>query len=150
MAKTKYKVDLSDSDITYLNNIINGGKSSERAVMRAKILLASDVAHTEKKSIRILAQELGASEVTIKTVRSEFATLGLEKAVFFKPRELKTYNSKVNEELTEKILRLSKEQPPEGHKKWSMRLLCSEAEKRGIVESISTTSIIKILGSKDK
>ena len=150
MAKTKYVVELSDDERVYLNGVIEDSNSSERNIMRAKILLASDVNHEAKKSIRILAEELGTSEVTIKTVRNEFATLGLEKALFFKTRELKTYNSKVNEELSEKIIALSKETPPEGHKKWSLRLLCSEAVKRGIVDKISTTSITRILESENK
>lgn len=150
MAKTKYVVELTEEERKYLDTIINDSGSSERNVMRARILLASDVNYSEKRSIRILAEELGTSEVTIKTVRNEFATLGLEKALFFKTRELKTYNSKVNEELSQKILALSKEAPPEGHKKWSLRLLCSEAEKRGIVDSISTSSIKRILESENK
>ena len=87
MAKTKYVVELSDDERVYLNGVIEDSNSSERNIMRARILLASDVNHEVKKSIRILAEELGTSEVTIKTVRNEFATLGLEKALFFKTRK---------------------------------------------------------------
>ena len=150
MAKTKYVVELTDDQVEYLNKVITDSNSSERNIMRARILLESDVNRNAKKSIRILAEELGTTQVTIKTVRNEFATLGLEKALFFKTRDLQTYNSKVNDELTEKILKLSKETPPEGHKRWSLRLLCSEAVKRGLVDNISTTSITKILESENK
>ncbi len=73
MAKTKYYAELSESERSLLTKILCEGKVPDRTLMRSKILLMSGAAQKEKVSIRELAERLGTTETTIKTVRTEYA-----------------------------------------------------------------------------
>ena len=50
MAKTKYYIELDDFERAVLTRIVCEQKESERTIMRAKILLMSDVTQPEKLS----------------------------------------------------------------------------------------------------
>ena len=140
MAKTKYIVELNETQRNLLTKIVCEANESERTIMRARILLMSDVSSAEKVSIRELAERLESTETTIKTVRTAFATEGFETALYRRERP-----RKITPEMEEAIIRLAGSQPPAGHKKWSSRLICEEAEKRGIVDHIVSSTVCKIL-----
>mgnify|MGYP002626245483 CR=1 FL=1 len=149
MAKTKYYTELSESERGLLTKILCEGNVSDRTLMRAKILLMSDSAQKEKVSIRELAERLGTTETTIKTVRTEYATNGLEAALYRKKRVVteahKPYKRKINDDVIQKILALAASVPPKGHRRWSAQLLCDAAMEKGIVEHIGLTTMCQIL-----
>lgn len=150
MAKTKYVISLSDQEISRLNEIIQSNDTPERAVLRAKILLMSDKAINAKMSVVELAEKLKTTHTTIQTVRTEYATDGLEAAVFRKQRTPGVINKRINDEVIEQILRMAEEEPPEGKKRWSVRLLCNESVKRGIVDHIAPSTMSVLLNQADK
>ena len=149
MAKTKYYAELSESERSLLTRILCEGKVPDRTLMRAKILLMSDAAQKEKVSIRELAERLGTTETTIKTVRTEYATNGLEAAIYRKKRVVteayKPYKRRINDDVIQKILTLAASTPPKGHRRWSAQLLCDVAMEKGIVEHIGPTTMCQIL-----
>ena len=140
MAKTKYVVELNDVQRNILTKLVCEEKESDRTVMRARILLMSDASQPEKLSIRELAERLGTTETTIKTVRTEFSAEGFETALYRRERP-----RKITPEMEQAIIDLAESKPPEGHKKWSSRLICEEAERRGIVDHIVSSTVCKIL-----
>ena len=140
MAKTKYVVALNDVQRNILTKLVCEEKESDRTIMRARILLMSDVSQPEKLSIRELAERLGTTETTIKTVRTEFDVEGFETALYRRERP-----RKITPEMAQAIIELAESKPPEGHKKWSSRLICEEAERRGIVDHIVSSTVCKIL-----
>ena len=150
MAKTKYVISLSDQEYTRLNEIIQSKETPERAVLRAKILLMSDKERNEKMSVVELAEKLHTTHTTIQTVRTEYATYGLEAAVFRKRRTPGFINKRINDEVVEQILKLAEEVPPEGKKRWSVRLLCEESVKRGIVDHIAPSTMSGLLNQASK
>lgn len=105
-----------------LTKLICESQESYRTIMRARILLMSDTVQVEKQSIRELAEKLGTTETTIKTVRMEYVTQGLDAALYRKERP-----KKVTPEIEQAIIKLAASEPPAGHKKWSSRLLCEVA-----------------------
>ena len=133
MAKTKYHIELTDSERSLLTRIVCEGKESERTIMRARILLMSEETQPEKVSIKKLADML------------EYAKGGVEAAVYRKQRTSSKYNSKITEEIAQEIREIAASTPPEGKKKWSSRMICAEAEKRGIVNHIVSSTVCKIL-----
>ncbi len=154
MAKTKYYIQLSEEERTLLTKIVCEQRESERTVMRAKILLMSDVTQPEKLSIKKLADILGTTDTTISTVRNEYATGGCEAAVYRKPRVVpnkydhkpyKPYKRRIDDKAVRQIRDLADSQPPEGHKKWSTRLLCKIAVEKGLVSHIAPVTAGKIL-----
>lgn len=145
MAKTKYHIELTDSERSLLTRIVCEEKESERTRMRARILLMSEETQPEKVSIKKLADMLGTTDTTIQTVRTEYAKGGVEAAVYRKQRTSSKYNSKITDEIARQIREIAASTPPEGKKKWSSRMICVEAEKRGIVDHIVSSTVCKIL-----
>ena len=162
MAKTKYYIQLSEQERALLIKIVCEKKESERTIMRAKILLMSEAIQPEKLSIRKLAELFKTTDTTIQTVRTEFARDGLQAAVYRKPRTVaasspedkrvrkpsKPYKRRIDDKSVRQIRALAEEQPPEGHKKWSTRLICKEAVERGIVAHIAPVTVCKILNGE--
>lgn len=149
MAKTKYYIELSDSERNLLTKIVCEEKESERTIMRARILLMSEATQPEKLSIKKLAEILGTTDTTIQTVRTAYATDGLEAAIYRKQRTCTGYNSKITDNVVRQIKELVASTPPEGKKRWSSRMLCEEAEKRGIVDHIVSSTMCKILREEE-
>ena len=158
MAKTKYYIHLSNDERSLLTKIACEGKESTRTIMRAKILLMSDATQPEKLSIKKLAERLGTTDTTIQTVRTEYATAGLQAAVYRKERvvtekenhrKYKPYRRTISDEVVQQVKALASSPPPEGKKKWNNRLLSQIAIERGIVDYISDNTVRKILKGEE-
>ena len=145
VAKTKYYINLTTEERDLLMRIVCEAKESERTIMRARILLMSEAAQAEKTSIKKLADTLGTTDTTIQTVRTEYAKEGLEAALYRKKRNYTPYKKRINDDVIRQIKELAASPPPEGRKRWSTRLLCVEAEKRGIVEHIVSSTMSRVL-----
>ena len=61
-------------------------------------LLMSETAQSEKMSIKKLAELLGTTDTTIQTVRTQYATEGIEAALYRKKRTCTKYNKRINDE----------------------------------------------------
>ena len=149
MARTKYYIRLSDAERNLLTQIVCEGTEPAKIIMRAKILLMSDTAQQKKYTLTALAEQLGTTDTTIQTVRTEYATLGLEATLRGKRSKPRGHYSRFNQEAVKALKDLAKEEPPKGHKKWSSRLLCEEAVRRGIVDSITPTTMLRIIGEDE-
>ncbi len=149
MAKTKYFIKLSDAERDLLTQIVCEGTEPDKNIMRARILLMSDTSQSKKYSLTALAKLLGTTDTTIQTVRTEYATLGLETTLQGKRNKPRGHYSRFNQDAVKALKELAKEEPPMGHKKWSSRLLCEEAVKRGIVDSITPTTMLRIIGEEE-
>ena len=144
MAKIKYVIKLSDSQRKQLDAITNDGKSSQKEKIRAQILLLSDTSQNSKKTVLAIADELNTTHTTIQSVKEEFVEKGID-AVFRKKRVENMQKRRISTFKREQIRNLAKEDPPAGHRKWSLRLLATEAQNRGIVDSISADTVATIL-----
>ncbi len=113
--------------------------------MRAKILLLSDYGKSEKTSVSKLAEKLGTTGTTIQTVRTEYATEGFEYALYRKKREPMKYNTKASEEVRSYIVTLSEHEPPAGYRRWNCKLLAETAIAEKVVDSISPSTVLRIL-----
>ena len=145
----KYAINLSSKERDILNRIQMDKDESVRTRMRAKILLASDDEKNSNKTIIELADELGTTHTTVQTVRTEYCQKGLEGAVYRKERVVSKKTRKINDDVIKKIWELSESEPPAGQKRWSIRLLCKVAAEQGIVDKISTASMLKVMTEKN-
>lgn len=145
MAKTKYYIKLTEEERSLLTRIICEDNESVRTIMRARILLMSDATQPEKRSIRELAERLGTTETTIKTVRTEYATKGFETALYRKKRVVSKVSRKINDDVVRQVLELASSKPPEGKKRWSSKMICEELMGKGVVEHIGQSAVCKIL-----
>ena len=145
MGKNQYLIRLTENERIRLNEIIAEEKQTNRAIMRARILLRSDLVVYKNASLLQVAEELGTSHTTVLTVRTEYHRYGIDKAVFRKVRSDNIATRRINTEKRKQIVQLAKSEPPLGKKRWTLRLLASEAVKHNIVTHISADTIASIL-----
>ena len=147
LPKTKYVIDLPNVERERLEEIIREKKEPEKAVIRAKILLALGSEENRKKTVLSLAEELGTTHTTIQTVKTAYCQGGLDAAVFRKKRTVTFVNKRINENVIKQIIRLAGQKPPNDHKRWSVRLLCQECMDQGIVSHIAPSTMQGILSN---
>ena len=145
MARIRFSINLTDEERQQLNKILEEQKESKRTLLRAQILLMSDEAYEPRLSVLDLAKELNTTHTTVQTTRNEYAEGGLDKAVYRKERVVSRKTRKLNDEVIAQIKELAASDPPEGYKKWTIRLLCKFCEDKGIVDGIAPSSMLRIL-----
>jgi len=149
MAKTKYRIEFTDEERKRLESVVRDESSSERTILRAKILLMSDANNVPKYTVLEVAEKLGTTHTTVQTVRTAYADQGLEAAVFRKPRTISRTSRKINDTVIDEIKKIANEPPPKGHKRWSVRLLSKACVERGIVDYISPASVHLVLQNEE-
>ena len=142
MAKTKYHISLSEAEKSKLQKIIEDTSEHPKTVLRAKVLLLSN---TKKYTVLEMAEILETTHTTVQTVRTEYAKYGLDVAIDRKKRTVSTVTRRINDAVIGEILKLLKETPPKGRKRWSLRLLCDESVERGLIDHISPATMRTVL-----
>jgi transposase len=133
------QVKLNPEQRQELKTITQKGTIKARVFKRAQTLLLCDQGFTDAE----VRERLEISNPTLKRIRKQFVTQGLEAALYDAVRPGRP--SIFNGETRAKITALACTQAPEGYAKWSVRLLADKAVELGLVESISTFSVHDIL-----
>jgi transposase len=139
MAAIKYVVGLSDEERDQLVGITRRRNLPARKRRRAQILLK---AH-EGCETRQIAEALGVGIATVCHVRKRFVEEGLEGALKERPRPGGPV--RIGGKARANIIALAVSAPPEGHARWSLRLLASKAVEMEIVDSLSHERVRQIL-----
>jgi transposase len=90
-----------------------------------------------------IAAALGLSTQTVFNVKRRYLWEGFEAALQDKPRSGKP--PRITGEARAKITALACAQAPEGHARWTLRLLADRAVILGFVDSISHNAVKQIL-----
>jgi transposase len=144
MAPKKYHVKLSAAQRDELEKLIHSGTIKVRVYKRARILLLADEAHRDgAKSDGQIAELVDVSGPTVHRIRRRFAQEGLEAALAERPRpgRVNKFTAKQRAEITA----LACSDPPEGHARWSLRLLADKLVELEIVESIHHDIVREVL-----
>ena len=138
MRKQKYPVSLSRKQCKELLSIVRTGTGSARVINHARILL---MAH-EGIVNTIIAQTLSMTSMTVYAVRRRFQTEGLG-ALYDRPRPGKPriLDGKAEARLTA----IACSEPPQGHARWSVRLLADRLVQLEIVDTISHKTVWETL-----
>jgi transposase len=137
----KYLVKLTDEQKQHLEKLIASGTSPARMLTRARILLKSEQSETGPNwSYEKIAEALDVSEMLIRDVRKRFAEGGLEAAIQRKKPD-REYEHSLDGEAEAHLIALACGDPPEGEKRWTLRLLQKEMQKRQYVQTVSHETI---------
>lgn len=146
MPAKKYRVKLSKSQRESLQKLTTIGKTSARELNHARILLYADESSSngdEPRGDEEIASLLGISSPTVSRIRKRFVEQGLECALKEKPRPGQPL--KYGPGTRAKITALACSDPPEGHARWTLRLLADKLVELDIVESISHNHVREVL-----
>ena len=140
----KYQVNLTETERQQLINLTRRGKSSARQLTHARVLLLSD---EQRKDGPIkdseIASLLAVSVSTIHRIRQQFQTEGLAATLEDKPRSGRPKRFSGRDAAT--ITALACSTPPEGHARWSLRLLADKVVELEYIKSISYVTVFNIL-----
>jgi transposase len=104
-----------------------------------EILLLADAGRTDQQ----IAVATGAGRATVERVRTRFAREGLDAALNDKPRSGAPAKFDGKQEAV--IIALACSDAPEGRTCWTAELLANRAVELGVVESISESTVRRIL-----
>lgn len=139
MSQKSHCVKLNESQRQYLQKTVESGKDKARKITRCRILLLADKGKTDEE----ISDALGVCLATIFNIRRRFHRRGLEQAIQEAPRSGQP--PKFNGKSMAKITAMACSKPPEGHARWSLRLLADSIIELDIVETISYNSVRNIL-----
>jgi transposase len=134
----KQHVKLRDIDREFLENLISQGELTAKAYRRALALLELDRGQT----YTVVSKTLQATIPTISTWAKKYRENGLQ-FLADKPRTGRPVEIDGNQRA--KITALACSNPPEGYAEWNLRLLADKAVGLGYCESLSHTSVRRIL-----
>ena len=136
-------VYLTDDQREHLNNLIRKGSAPARLQTRARILLLCDRSQDERRQNKAVAEATRTHPITVGRICRRFAQEGMEAALYDKPRPGAT--PKITGDVEAKLIALCCSDPPQGHTRWTLRLLADKMVELGHLESITNVAIGKRL-----
>ncbi len=139
MARQSECIQLSSEERRSLKTLFSGGSDSNRKQTRARIL---DLLERNTPATEIAAL-LGCSPTTVYNVKGRYQAEGLESALTENPRSGKP--PRIKPEAKARITALACSHAPEGHSRWTLRLLADKSVELGLIDSISHNHVGEIL-----
>ena len=134
-----YRVNLTEAEREHLLGITRRGQSSGRKVKRSLILCKADEGLTDQQ----VAKALMVGPATAGRVRQRFVEGGLERALDDLPRP--GQRRKLDGRQEAHLVAVACSAAPEGHTRWTLRLLADEAVKLELTDSISRETVRQVL-----
>lgn len=139
MPKKLYLVNLSDAERQTLTDLTRKGISKSRQFKRAMILIKADEGLSDPQ----IMAAVNVSRPTVERIRKRFVEGGLERALHENPRpgQMRKLDGR-----GEAVLIAEACSPaPQGHEKWTLRLLAERLVELSVVESISYETVRRTL-----
>lgn len=141
----RYRIHLTAEEVSELNAIISKGSHTTQTFRNAYILLNCDEGpYAAKVTNEEISKVLKAGMRTIDRVKKKFVEQGLQACLKRQPTT-RVYETKVDGEAEAKLVALCCSDPPEGHAKWSLRLLADKMVELEYVEDISYETVRRVL-----
>ncbi len=139
MARTAQPITLPKHDLRSLTTILSHGTTAARTQTRARIL---NLLHRGERPSAI-AITLQVSQQTVFNVKRRYLSAGFDAALFDQPRSGRPI--RIDGVQRAKITALACSTPPEGHARWSLRLLADKAVELKLCASLSHNAVGEIL-----
>lgn len=132
----KYIVNLTEEEREGLQKLVTSGRTAARTLTRARILLKTASGAKDET----IAQALDVALATIYRVRQRCVEEGVEDAITAR-RPRRDYRRKLDGDQEAHLIALVCGQAPEGHARWSLRLLANSMVELGYVDSVSHETV---------
>ncbi len=140
-----YRVVLTAEQRAELRGVVGAGVAPARRLTRARILLKAD--HGEGGpgwSDAAVAGALDVNPSTVLRVRRQFVAEGLA-ATLARKRPDRRYERALDGRQEAHLVALACAEAPDGHARWSLRLLADELVRLEVVEAISHETVRQTL-----
>lgn len=146
-----FPVALTGADRDRLTRVVSAGTHPARMIMRARVLLALDGEPGSPAERVVVAQRVGVSETTVRSVAERFVDTGadIEATITRKRRETPPVPSVITGEVEARLIALACSAPPPGRARWSLRLL---EERVALIEELPDldhSTIGRVLKKRD-
>ncbi|KXA98455.1 transposase [candidate division MSBL1 archaeon SCGC-AAA259M10] len=133
------EIELEEDERDFLRDFVKKGTKKAREIARANILLLVDKGFPVKE----IADILEVHRRTVWKIKKRYLEEGLESALKDKPRPGQP--KKWTEEDEAEIIATACTSPPKGRKRWTIRLLRDELQKKSGFEDINRETIRLVL-----
>ena len=146
MPLIRYKVTLTEEERASLQEIATRGKHSSQRVLNALILLNCDEGPFQagKRTAQQIAGVLPVSMRKVDRVKQRFVEHGLEAALGKRSPD-RQYSRKADGDFEAHLVALSCSKPPQGHVRWTLRLLADKMVELQYVEAVSYETVRRVL-----
>lgn len=142
----KYMVRLTTEERSRLQRFIKSGKSSARMFTRAHVLLKADVGESGPAwSDDKISEAFEITVQSIERIRKQLVEEGLDAVLTRRKYVQKVSRKKLDGEVEAHLIALTCSDPPDGHEKWSLRLLADRLVELGHIDSISHEAVRRTL-----
>ncbi len=146
MSHKKYVVELSSAERKQLRGLISKGKAAAKVILKARILLKSDQGRSGPGwSDERICEALDTNGSMVTRVRRQLVEDGLEAVLIRKKRETPPIEPIFDGEKQARLIALACSEPPDGHARWSIRLLAGKVVELGIVEQAHFNTVGRAL-----
>jgi transposase len=142
----RYRVTLTELERKELDALTKRGKTHARRFIHARALLLSDAGPDGPSwSVTDTAEALGVSCRTIEHLKKRFVEEGFEAALERKPREKPSREVTFDGAFEARLIAMACSDVPEGHRRWTVRLLADKAVELNFAESVSHMTVQRVL-----
>lgn len=144
---TTYTITLTGEEITQLEKISRNGVKPARMVLYARALLLLDHGEFAQAgwTVEHVAAAVGLDERALVRLKERFVKYGLEAALERKKPVRPSRQVLFDGEFAARLTQLACSQAPEGHARWTVRLLAQHMVELKIVPSVSIMTVCKTL-----
>jgi hypothetical protein len=143
--RKRHVVVLSEEERARLHTMIGRGVAPASALTHARILLKANQGEAGPSwTDAAIAVAVEVNPATVARVRMKYVAAGLDAAVYRKPPP-REYRHRLDEKKEAQLVALACSAPPEGRKRWTLRLLAERLVELQVVETISYETVRQAL-----
>src|SRR5436190_2564989 len=143
--RKRHIVVLSEAERARLHTMIGRGVAPASALTHARILLKANQGEAGPGwPDAAIAVAVEVNPATVARVRMKYVAAGLDAAVYRKP-PARQYRRRLDGEQEAHLVALACSAPPEGRKRWTLRLLAERLVQLEVVEDLLHETVRQVL-----
>ena len=146
----KWVVQLTEEQRGELGRMVRSQNASARQVKRAKVLLLADATHADgRQTDEQIADAVSMTRRQVQRIRWKFVQDGTEGTLRRQTRSDKDIPKVFDGEAEAQLVTLCCSTPPEGHQRWTLKLLVRELDRLQIVTHVCPETVRRTLKKID-
>jgi hypothetical protein len=146
MGRTGNRLELTGEERARLEKFALSGERPALIIRRALIVLALDTSEgREAPTQDAVAERFGVTRAAVANIKHDFLGRGLDGFLGRKRREAPPVPAKGGGGYEAHLIALGCTEPPEGYSRWTVRLLAGKSVELGYIDSISYSTVSRIL-----